>query len=385
MLVRNQKKNIKYQLIINKKKSSIERPLLIYNTKFDIRQYFLTVVTKDCVNIWCYRDCYIKFSSQEFSLKDLHESVHLTNNSIQKYYPNGVRNEALPEHNMWLLKEFKKYLHQIGKKNQWEEKIYPKIKKNLLAIILASLEDTDLELNTFELNGADLLIGFDFEPILLEINATPDLNYTTKTTHDICPRVMEDLVKGKENVYIRFNLIFHTHTNFFIVIIDLQSDDFASTGDFELIYECHISRVSPMRNQKLQLNVDGKKILPPVKPPRKFFPFKNITDMVIKGEKMLNPLKTRYCRPQLVNFQHKRLVEDEEERQRRVKAIKKYGKPMKLYRPQSNRPRNIFRNIVVKPYSNEIVSYVKKLPSILQSTNRKFINLNDLMRYLKIE
>jgi hypothetical protein len=92
---------------------------------------------------------------------------------------------------------FKSYLQMIGKKHCWEEKIYPQIKKNLLAIVLASLEDTDLELNTFELNGADLLIGYDFEPILLEINATPDLNCTTKTTNDICPRVMEDLIRGE--------------------------------------------------------------------------------------------------------------------------------------------------------------------------------------------
>lgn len=80
--------------------------------------------------------------------------------------------------------------------NEWPNKIYPQIKKNLLAIVLASLEDTDLEENTFELNGADLMIGNDFQPILLEINGNPDLSYTTKTTRDICPRVMEDVVKG---------------------------------------------------------------------------------------------------------------------------------------------------------------------------------------------
>lgn len=70
------------------------------------------------------------------------------------------------------------------------------MKRNLLAIILASLEDTDLEFNTFELNGCDFLISEDFNPILLEINATPDLSFSTKTTRDICPRVMEDLMKG---------------------------------------------------------------------------------------------------------------------------------------------------------------------------------------------
>jgi Tubulin-tyrosine ligase family len=100
---------------------------------------------------------------------------------------------------MWLLKEFQNYLQMINKSEIWEEKIYPRIKKNLLAVILASLEDTDLEMNTFELNGADFLIGHDFDPILLEINANPDLTFTTSTTRDICPRVMEDLIKGRWN------------------------------------------------------------------------------------------------------------------------------------------------------------------------------------------
>ena len=129
-------------------------------------------------------------------MKNLHESIHLTNNSIQRFYTNGLRDQALPDHNMWLLRDFKSYLELIEKANVWEEKIYPSIKKNLLAIILASLEDTDLDYNTFELNGSDFLISDDFNPILLEINANPDLTFTTQTTKDICPRVLEDMVKG---------------------------------------------------------------------------------------------------------------------------------------------------------------------------------------------
>jgi tubulin monoglycylase TTLL3/8 len=100
---------------------------------------------------------------------------------------------------MWLLREFKRYLRKDGKGKIWDEKIYPKIKKNLLAIILASLEDTEMEVNTFELNGADLLVSNDYEPVLLEINANPDLSFTTKTTREICPRVMEDMIKGGLN------------------------------------------------------------------------------------------------------------------------------------------------------------------------------------------
>lgn len=182
---------------------------MIYNTKFDVRVYFLTVVTKTSVNIWCYKDCYLKFSSQEFSLKNLHESIHLTNNSIQKYYLNCLRDPGLPEHNMWLLRDFKNYLNTLKTPNSniWHEKIYPAMKRNLLAIILASLEDTDLEFNTFELNGCDFLISEDYSPILLEINANPDLSFTTKTTRDICPRVMEDLMKGMISWNFVTNLI----------------------------------------------------------------------------------------------------------------------------------------------------------------------------------
>lgn len=140
-------------------------------------------------------------------MKNLHESVHLTNNSIQKYYLNCLRDPGLPEHNMWLLRDFIMFLNsRADTPNMWQEKIYPAMKRNLLAIILASLEDTDLEFNTFEMNGCDFLIGEDFNPILLEINANPDLSFSTKTTRDICPRVMEDLVKGEKFNY--FQMIF---------------------------------------------------------------------------------------------------------------------------------------------------------------------------------
>lgn len=110
---------------------------MIYRTKFDIRQYFLTVITQNTVNIWSYRDCYIKLSSQEFSLDNLHESIHLTNNSVQRFYANGNRAEALPIHNMWLLKEFQNYLKLLNQGDIWSQKIYPNIKKNLLAVVLA--------------------------------------------------------------------------------------------------------------------------------------------------------------------------------------------------------------------------------------------------------
>ncbi|KAJ8979031.1 hypothetical protein NQ317_003134 [Molorchus minor] len=193
----------------------IERPLLIYNTKFDIRQWFL-ISSSVPLTIWIYKHSYLRFSSQTYSLRKLHESIHLTNNSVQCRYGKYQKDIALPTYNMWDSSQFKNYLSDIGYPNVFNEIIYPGMKQCIIAAVLIHREKLDRRRNCFELQGADFILTEDFKPWLLEINSSPALHASTPVTAKMCPAVLEDVVK---------------------VIIDHAKNNRVSTGGFELVFD----------------------------------------------------------------------------------------------------------------------------------------------------
>ncbi|XP_049866852.1 tubulin glycylase 3A-like [Pectinophora gossypiella] len=212
----------------------IEEPLLIHETKFDIRQYYL--ITNTCpLVIWMYKDCYLKFSSQKYSLESYHESIHLTNNAVQKKYKNCAnRHPELPQNNMWDLETYKEYLVKTGKETVWDEVIYPGMRKSIVGIMLNCQESISYSKNRFELYGCDFILDKDYKPWLIEINSCPDLNPTTEVTAKICPAVLTDIIK---------------------VVIDYSGNYKASTGQFECIYRQTVCM--PQYGQATDLTVRG--------------------------------------------------------------------------------------------------------------------------------
>lgn len=188
------------------------------------------------VDVWLYKNCYAKFSTKPFDLHKLDKSIHLTNFAVQKYFMNQADMVPGAVENMWSLSQLIDYFESIGEPDVWKLKIYEGIKKNLLAVILASLETTELNVNNFELNGADFMIGFDYEPILIEINSSPALFLSKYHQEMITNQLLEDLIK---------------------VVVDRQSNIRADTGDFELIY----TQVIPKANTSCsELTIDCQRI-----------------------------------------------------------------------------------------------------------------------------
>lgn len=149
-------------------------------------------------------------------------SIHLCNNSIQKNYKNAKdRSSQLPYHNMWTSSRFQEYLQKKGLNHVWHNIIYPSMKKILICTMRMAQDQIEPRRNSFELFGADFILGNDFKPWLIEINTSPTMYPSTPITSDLCAQVQEDTIK---------------------VVIDRKLDKNCDIGKFELL--CRQVRVT---------------------------------------------------------------------------------------------------------------------------------------------
>uniref|UniRef100_A0A3B4GUU6 Tubulin tyrosine ligase-like family, member 3 n=1 Tax=Pundamilia nyererei TaxID=303518 RepID=A0A3B4GUU6_9CICH len=225
----------------------LERPFLIHDTKFDVRQWFL-VTDWNPLTVWFYKKCYLRFSTQPYTLDSMDSSMHLCNNSIQKSLrPLLQRHGSIPVDNMWSVDQFKTFLCTKDREAQWDTVVVPGMKRALIYALQTAQDLIESHKNTFELYGADFMLDRDLHPWLLEINSSPTMAPSTPVTAHLCAAVQEDTLR---------------------VVLDRRVKRTANTGDFQLIYKKAAVKVPQYVPQ--HLHVEGFLVkcpysLPPLK------------------------------------------------------------------------------------------------------------------------
>ncbi|NWR20163.1 TTLL3 monoglycylase, partial [Emberiza fucata] len=211
----------------------VERPLTIFNTKFDIRQWFVVTDWKP-LTVWFYRDCYLRFCSRPFSLCHLEPARHLCNVSIQRRYKTWQPDPRVPPDKIWSNKQFQAHLAWLGRANAWQRVMVPGMKAAILNALRCARDQVGSRKGSFELFGADFLIGEDLQPWLLEINSCPTMSPSSAVTRRLCANVQRDTLR---------------------LVLDRRDNPACSIGAFELLYK--EAAVSSCLTVGLRLMVTG--------------------------------------------------------------------------------------------------------------------------------
>ncbi|XP_078052231.1 tubulin glycylase 3A [Augochlora pura] len=213
----------------------IERPLLIHDTKFDIRQWYLVTSTFP-LTIWLFKEGLLRFSSKPYTFSTYHEAIHICNTAIQEKYDEERRRRRKRGYSEevvksvrdqgWDCEKLNEYLKQIGLDGEpYYDRIYPKMAEAIVLTMLASQEHMDRRRCSFELYGADFVVMEDLSVWLIEINTNPRMHPpSSRITKRLYSSVLHSLVK---------------------VIMDVPVNATADTGGFSLVYKQSIPDFRP--------------------------------------------------------------------------------------------------------------------------------------------
>ncbi|KAL4510195.1 hypothetical protein ABPG72_010388 [Tetrahymena utriculariae] len=185
-------KSMELQMIVQK---YIENPVLIKQRKFDIRIWVL-VTDWNPLAIWYFDECYIRFSADSYSTKNLSNKFqHLTNNAISKKKAQQGQDDIALQGNMYTQEQLENFFKETEGYNVFQQKIKPQIINIIKWSILSCSDTVESRKNSMELFGYDIMIDTNFNPWLLEVNTSPSLEYSTDITKKLVKQVLEDVAK----------------------------------------------------------------------------------------------------------------------------------------------------------------------------------------------
>lgn len=168
----------------------MEKPMLFKDYKFDIRVYA-------CLNhemeMFVFREGYVRLSSYKYTLDKMNYYIHLTNNAVQA---------ACPHFGQFL----KGNILTITELEDYARKFKPDLPKGdfmrqIRDIIRLTFDATHHILNTnnrkycFELYGFDFMIDKNYKVWMLEVNSGPSLAESNEMVSSLLARMLDDLFK----------------------------------------------------------------------------------------------------------------------------------------------------------------------------------------------
>jgi hypothetical protein len=170
----------------------IEKPLLYFGRKFDIRIWVL--LTQD-LKVYVFNEGHLKCCSVKYDLSSNDNYSHLTNYSFQKYNDNFGKYELGNE------VSFDDLQNNIdinyNNKVNFKRDIIPKIHE-IIKFCFQSVKSKINSMNrkyTFEIFGFDFMIDCDFQPFLIEINTNPGLEESSPLIKMLVPRMLDDALR----------------------------------------------------------------------------------------------------------------------------------------------------------------------------------------------
>ena len=170
----------------------IEKPLLYFGRKFDIR---IWVLLTQNMSVYMFEEGHLKCCSVNYDLSSNNTFCHLTNYSFQKYSSNFGKYEFGNEVSF---SDFQKNIDINYDKNiNFKNDILPKIKE----IIKFTFESVKNKINpidrkySFEIFGFDFMLDCNFQPFLIEVNSNPGLEESSPLIKMLIPRMLDDALR----------------------------------------------------------------------------------------------------------------------------------------------------------------------------------------------